>query len=427
MGGPGNAHPYRVPMAGIGSWGGGIVLLIAAVLWVVYLMPSWAARRQYLATERNAIRLQQTLRILAQTAELPDEVRVEMNAKSLAEAQRVARSEEAKRAAIVRAHEAARQREITRRLAEQQPQLERVSSVPALTAMRMRRSRLGATLFGALGVLVAAVVFVAAPGAWLVGVAGLVAAGGSAAVLAQLHQVAQARKARAAAGAAAVTRASRPSTAWTDPAPPLSTEQPAEPTRDRSWTPASVPKPLYVERPAAPAPSPESSAELAARLRERVAEAKAEAEAEAAAIRAGETDPTLARVSRMRSDVEEPPRRSPPTTRAVWRSDSGSVPRPGRRRRPAPPDRLAPDRLPRTRRARGRRRARAAGDAEPLGRHGGHRRRGVPADRPRRRHASAPRGLTPSVRGAPGRGGPISVRAPGGASVVEHLGLWRSW
>ncbi len=36
-----------------------------------------------------------------------------------------------------------------------------------------------------------------------------------------------------------------------------------------------------------------------------MAEAKAEAEAEAAAIRAGETDPTLARVSRMRSDVED--------------------------------------------------------------------------------------------------------------------------
>ncbi|MGN7191605.1 hypothetical protein [Curtobacterium sp. MCBA15_004] len=292
-------------MAGIGSWGGGIVLLIAAVLWVVYLMPSWAARRQYLATERNAIRLQQTLRILAQTAELPDEVRIEMNAKSLAEAQRVARSEEAKRAAIVRAHEAARQREITRRLAEQQPQLERVSSVPALTARRMRRSRLGATLFGAVGVVVALVVFVAAPGLWLLGVAGLLAAGGSAAVLAQLHQVAHARKARAAAGAAKVSRASRPTSTWTDPAPPLSTEQPAEAARDRSWTPAGVPKPLYVERPAAPAPSPESSAELAARLRERVAEAKAAAEAEAAAIRAAEADPTLARVSPMRPDVEE--------------------------------------------------------------------------------------------------------------------------
>jgi hypothetical protein len=292
-------------MAGIGSWGGGIVLLVAAVLWLVYLMPSWAARRQYLATERNAIRLQQTLRILAQTAELPDEVRVEMNAKSLAEAQRVARSEEAKRTAIVRAHEAARQREITRRLAEQAPVLERASSVPALTAMRMRRSRLGATLLGTLGLVVALVVVVAAPSMWLVGIAGLVAAGGSAAVLAQLHQVATARKARTAASAPDVTRASRPASTWTDPAPPLSTEQPARPARDRTWTPNTVPKPLYVATPSAPAAAPESSAELAARLRERVAEAKAEAEAEAAAIRAAESDPSLARVSRMRPDVEE--------------------------------------------------------------------------------------------------------------------------
>ncbi|MBA8988792.1 hypothetical protein FHW23_000024 [Curtobacterium pusillum] len=292
-------------MAGIGSWGGGIVLLVAAVLWLVYLMPSWAARRQYLATERNAIRLQQTLRILAQTAELPDEVRIEMNAKSLAEAQRVARSEEAKRTAIVRAHEAARQREITRRLAEQAPVLERASSVPALTAMRMRRSRLGATLLGTAGVVVAVVVFAAAPAAWLVGVAGLVVAGGSAAVLAQLHQVAKARKARTATVVPEASRASRPTHQWTDPAPPLSSEQPAEPARDRTWTPNSVPKPLYVERPAAPAAAPESAAELAARLKERVAEAKAEAEAEAAAIRAAEADPSLARVSRMRPDVEE--------------------------------------------------------------------------------------------------------------------------
>ncbi|WP_242089115.1 hypothetical protein [Curtobacterium sp. DN_7.5] len=292
-------------MAGIGSWGGGIVLLLAAVLWLVYLMPSWAARRQYLATERNAIRLQQTLRILAQTAELPEEVRVEMNAKSLAEAQRVARSEEAKRTAIVRAHEAARQREITRRLAEQAPVLERASSVPALTAMRMRRSRLGATLLGTLGLVVALVVLVAAPALWLIAVAGLVAAGGSAAVLAQLHQVAKARKARAAAAVPDASRASRPTTAWVDPAPPLPTDAPAEAARDRGWTPNHVPKPLYVERPAAPKASPESSATLAARLRERVAEAKAEADAEAAAIRAGETDPSLATVSRMRPDVEE--------------------------------------------------------------------------------------------------------------------------
>lgn len=293
-------------MAGIGSWGGGVVLLVAAVLWVVYLMPAWAARRQYLATERNAIRLQQTLRILAQTAELPDEVRIEMNAKSLAEAQRVAKSEEAKRAAIVRAHEAARQREITRRLAEQAPALERASSVPALTAMRMRRSRLGATMLGAAGLVVALVVLVAAPSAWLIAVAGLVAAGASAAVLAQLHQVAQARRTRAAASAPQASRASRPATVWSDPAPPLSTEQDASAdAADRAWTPGRVPKPLYVERPTAPAASPESSAQLAARLKERVAAAKAEAEAEARAIGAGESDPSMATVSRMRPDVEQ--------------------------------------------------------------------------------------------------------------------------
>ena len=60
----------------IGSWGGGLVLALVAVLWLVYLVPTWQRRREYLATERNAVRLQQTLRILAQTAELPEEVRV---------------------------------------------------------------------------------------------------------------------------------------------------------------------------------------------------------------------------------------------------------------------------------------------------------------------------------------------------------------
>jgi len=56
----------------IGSWGGGLVLALVAVLWLVYLVPTWQRRREYLATERNAVRLQQTLRILAQTAELPE-------------------------------------------------------------------------------------------------------------------------------------------------------------------------------------------------------------------------------------------------------------------------------------------------------------------------------------------------------------------
>jgi hypothetical protein len=295
----------------IGNWGGGLVLLVAAVLWVVYLMPSWHARRQYLATERNAIRLQQTLRILAQTAELPDEVRVEMNARSLAEAQRVAASEEARRRAIVRAHEAARQREITRRLAEQEPELARASAVPALTAMRMRRSRLGATGLGFVGLVVAVVTLVVAPAMWLLIVAGLAAAGGSVAVLVQLAQVDRARKERAATSAPVVRRASRRSGTGQQIIDPVLEAPPAPVAEDRSWTPTSVPKPLYVARPQAPVAT-ESSSALAARLRARVAEEAAAADATRAAARAVEeadsaarADASLARVSRMRADVEE--------------------------------------------------------------------------------------------------------------------------
>ncbi len=37
--------------------GGGVVLAIAAALWLLYLVPTWLRRREYLATERNAVRL----------------------------------------------------------------------------------------------------------------------------------------------------------------------------------------------------------------------------------------------------------------------------------------------------------------------------------------------------------------------------------
>ncbi|TFD53055.1 hypothetical protein E3T55_05705, partial [Cryobacterium frigoriphilum] len=65
--------------------GGGVMILVAAVLWVAYLMPTWSRRKQYLATERNAVRLQQTLRVLAETAEVPRHVHLEANARTVAE------------------------------------------------------------------------------------------------------------------------------------------------------------------------------------------------------------------------------------------------------------------------------------------------------------------------------------------------------
>ena len=59
--------------------GGGLMLAVAAALWMVYLIPNWLKRREYLATERNAVRLQQTIRVLSETAEVPARVTVQRN------------------------------------------------------------------------------------------------------------------------------------------------------------------------------------------------------------------------------------------------------------------------------------------------------------------------------------------------------------
>ncbi|MFC0195838.1 large exoprotein, partial [Microbacterium arthrosphaerae] len=82
-------------------WGGGIIVLVAVVLWLVYLLPSWHSRRQYDAAERNAVRLNQALRVLAETSETPEEVRLELSARTAAAQQRLA-----KRALAEREHAA---------------------------------------------------------------------------------------------------------------------------------------------------------------------------------------------------------------------------------------------------------------------------------------------------------------------------------
>ena len=47
--------------------GTALLFLVAVVLLLVYLVPIWMRRSEYLATERNAARLGQTLRLLAET------------------------------------------------------------------------------------------------------------------------------------------------------------------------------------------------------------------------------------------------------------------------------------------------------------------------------------------------------------------------
>ncbi len=44
---------------------GGVIVLVSVLLWMLYLLPSWRGRFQYNAAERNAVRLNQALRVLS--------------------------------------------------------------------------------------------------------------------------------------------------------------------------------------------------------------------------------------------------------------------------------------------------------------------------------------------------------------------------
>jgi len=76
---------------------GGVIVLVAMLLWVLYFLPSWRGRHQYESAERNAVRLNQALRILAETSETPQEVRLELTARTALAQQRLAKRVQAER------------------------------------------------------------------------------------------------------------------------------------------------------------------------------------------------------------------------------------------------------------------------------------------------------------------------------------------
>lgn len=78
---------------------GGVIVLVAVLLWMLYLLPSWRGRFQYNAAERNAVRLNQALRILAETSETPGEVHVELNARTALAQQKLAKRVQSEREA----------------------------------------------------------------------------------------------------------------------------------------------------------------------------------------------------------------------------------------------------------------------------------------------------------------------------------------
>ena len=61
------------------GFGTTVALVIAGVLWLVYLVPALRRNREFEATEKNAIRIQQALRAFAQSTETPDEIVTELS------------------------------------------------------------------------------------------------------------------------------------------------------------------------------------------------------------------------------------------------------------------------------------------------------------------------------------------------------------
>ena len=228
-----------------GAVGGGVMLALAAGLWLVYLIPSWLRRREYLATELNAVRLQQTLRVLAETAEVPEPVHVESTARGVVEQQRLLKQQQAVADAAARAREAAAARTAARQQAAVQPAIAAVVTVRSIAAQRLRRTRVAASvvLLAALATLVVQGVLILAtglaPAAPIVLAFGGVVAVTSFALLGRLNAVSRARS------AATITQA-RPQARRTSLEP---YEQPLVTAAARKdWTPVPVPKPLYLSR-----------------------------------------------------------------------------------------------------------------------------------------------------------------------------------
>jgi hypothetical protein len=128
--------------------GTAIMVAIAALLWFLYFVPTWMARREYLDTERTATRLQQTLRIMAETSELPDQVRVEVRARDAARHERVLRAREhradvlaARAEATVRASTPAIPRPAASVSVSVSASVSRSRSTPAPRAASARRRR----------------------------------------------------------------------------------------------------------------------------------------------------------------------------------------------------------------------------------------------------------------------------------------------
>ncbi|WP_147440380.1 hypothetical protein [Mycetocola tolaasinivorans] len=204
-------------------------------------MPTWRRRNEYLATERNAVRLQQTMRVLAETTDMPGQVHLEISSREVAEKQKVLRKVQAE----------IRERAKQEALEEAEQLRAELTARPPLTALRAKarkRSRLMATVtlaIGLIGVVSGGVVLAGGGQIVLLIVGAVMALAGVSLLVALARPVAM-----VAVPEAVFEQETAPSTVAAQPlrdlADPLPTAVPqAEPLRPGAWIPPVLPAPLY--------------------------------------------------------------------------------------------------------------------------------------------------------------------------------------
>lgn len=287
--------------------GGGIMVVLAAGLWLVYLMPTWFKRREFAASERTELRRQLALRTLQQTSPEPAKPSVMERVEEIVSSGQV--TDHVRLAeAIARSRQAQAARVKGRKLVEEASAPVQAATTKARVARRLRRTRALATLLllaAVITVLVQATLMVAtgiAPTAWAVlgfsAVVGVV----SVAALGRLATMARRR------AVVPVSRESQPLVEYfVEPVADVIHE--AEIT---SWTPVAVPKPQYLTR-ASAAP---------AVLDDAVAILKAEAAVAELALREAQhaTMPIFASTPEIVSVGETAARAAGATGRSRWAS-----------------------------------------------------------------------------------------------------------
>lgn len=214
--------------------GGGVIVLVAVALWMVYLLPSWHSRYRYDAAERNAVRLNQALRVLAETAEAPAEVRLELSTRTALAQQKLARQ-------VQHEHEQLQLEADRRRLAEARREV-RVARVARAAseerrAQVRRRARLIATL------VAVASLAVAGWGGFLLATGATALLFGSGLAVTAVSVIALTRMARV-AGRAVARPAAVPIVRTTASAQAM--QDVVMPDTRATWTPRELPRPLTV-------------------------------------------------------------------------------------------------------------------------------------------------------------------------------------